>query len=98
MDYGAAQGKALFPSARKYLCEAMPEFLNARKFYYIVFSLLFLFSGDRIYAAIEIYILLHRKIVIKGELLRHISDVLFYLLLIFDNVVPADCPFSRSRH
>ena len=88
MQDGATESQPLLPAAGEQLRHSIAHAFQAGHSQYVVFALLEQILWNTIYAGKEIDILLDCKIVVEGELLRHITDPLAYLLrLVFERRV-----------
>ena len=82
----AAQSQALFPAARQQPRDGGAPVREAGHAQHVLFAFRAQVLGNAINPAEEVDVLFHREIVVKGELLRHVADVLANLFGILGDV------------
>src|SRR5215831_2330250 len=75
----------------------MAVFLEASHMKNPLLALLLFGGGNPVNAAVEIDVLLHRQVFVKGELLAHIADVAFDGFLLGADVQPGHRPGATRR-
>src|SRR6266545_3489443 len=94
---GAAQRQALIPAAGEQARETAAPLLQAGHPEHVCFARLALVLRYTVYAAEELDVLLHREVVVKRELLRHVAEITPHLFRLRGHIDTAHQRLAGSR-